>query len=444
MSEISDLLRGQADRYHNQCLLNFAMFSEYLDSTGQTGAIPAEHLQLFQQLGNLPGTVILQHATPFLWRQLRNCYYHASRGNAELLRSCQDFLVMAFDSFFEDLPSGATIGLEFEEPTSIALPSLGILTPPLTGKVRLERSGIDGVVIKTDRTVHSIALENVKPQFRFPGLDIDSQATLLLSYHPMLISSKLQKEIAQLRPEDPAARQIRDSIASAHALVESIDPGVSSRLRRLIKFYIALKDPERAFTHNSFTSSSLIGVIFLSSSYQVDKLAEAIVHEFYHNELNMVTESLELWTKTGFPELFYSPWRNDARPLSGLFHAIYVFWGVVRLCAEAEKRPELAREHPQFHERRQELCYQLRTALAQVTDNRLTDAGRKLINWITDDLKEHGREVGLGPALPARQIAHLRNWLEQYPDLSASVNLRWANELKSAVSSGLDAAKQTA
>jgi HEXXH motif-containing protein len=56
------------------------------------------------------------------------------------------------------------------------------------------------------------------------------------------------------------------------------------------------------------------------------KLAEAIVHEYFHNELFLHQESAELFDTRD--ELYYSPWRDDARPLNGLFHGAFVFTAV--------------------------------------------------------------------------------------------------------------------
>jgi hypothetical protein len=62
-------------------------------------------------------------------------------------------------------------------------------------------------------------------------------------------------------------------------------------------------------------------------------MADALIHEMLHNRLFFILDRDEILD--GVPEgeelgAFYSPWRDDLRPLSGLLHAVYVYIGVCK------------------------------------------------------------------------------------------------------------------
>jgi HEXXH motif-containing protein len=73
-------------------------------------------------------------------------------------------------------------------------------------------------------------------------------------------------------------------------------------------------------------SKDVMAFALLMSTGSPAMLAEAIIHEFGHNVLNVITEFDEVFAepRRTQPDL-YSPWRPDARPLGGLLHAVFVF-----------------------------------------------------------------------------------------------------------------------
>ena len=83
--------------------------------------------------------------------------------------------------------------------------------------------------------------------------------------------------------------------------------------------------------HVSCTAANYFGSILLSFGNEY-LLAEAIVHEYSHNVLNMVIANGEMFNgNVPEEEVYYSPWRNDPRHISGLLHAVFVFNNVCKL-----------------------------------------------------------------------------------------------------------------
>jgi HEXXH motif-containing protein len=76
----------------------------------------------------------------------------------------------------------------------------------------------------------------------------------------------------------------------------------------------------------SGTSSAIFGACFLSATEQPLFLAEMLLHEFCHNKLRLLQEVVPLISDKYLNRwIFYSPWRDEPRPIDGLMHGLYVF-----------------------------------------------------------------------------------------------------------------------
>ncbi len=77
----------------------------------------------------------------------------------------------------------------------------------------------------------------------------------------------------------------------------------------------------------STTSSDAFGACALSFPPDAQTLAVTLVHEFQHAKLGALHDLVPLHTAT--PDVrYYSPWRDDPRPLHGLLHGAYAYLGV--------------------------------------------------------------------------------------------------------------------
>jgi HEXXH motif-containing protein len=95
--------------------------------------------------------------------------------------------------------------------------------------------------------------------------------------------------------------------------------------------------------HMSGTFREAPGLMALSWTPDSTLLAEAIVHESHHGKLNALL-SVDPLVEEQRTTRYYSPWRDDPRPLLGLihgifaFHATLLFWGGLRQRREAALR----------------------------------------------------------------------------------------------------------
>ncbi|RZJ89524.1 MAG: hypothetical protein EOO20_10770 [Chryseobacterium sp.] len=92
---------------------------------------------------------------------------------------------------------------------------------------------------------------------------------------------------------------------------------------------IQLLEPENVETDISYSHPEIPFSIFLSvceddSIISDLRVAESIVHESMHLLLTLIEDQIDLivpYTK----ETFYSPWRDEQRPVRGVLHGLFVF-----------------------------------------------------------------------------------------------------------------------
>lgn len=118
-------------------------------------------------------------------------------------------------------------------------------------------------------------------------------------------------------------------VKEALTLLENYHPRTFGQIRDFLQI-IAFK-PKQASTYNNLSHSDLPGSLICSSVKNAYELADTLIHEFHHNRLFFIEEFSSLLMDTDSQnnqEIYYSPWRNDLRPIKGLFHAVYVYISV--------------------------------------------------------------------------------------------------------------------
>jgi uncharacterized protein len=136
-------------------------------------------------------------------------------------------------------------------------------------------------------------------------------------------------------------------------------------------------DPDKIV---SFSDNSVPGALYVSV-YQGEALidpydlADSLVHEYRHQKLYLLERSMPLAEPGG--EKVRSPWREELRPTSGLFHAVFVFvelkrfWEYVLEQGPARVRTRAA---AQLHDTRSNL----RQGFDTLKNCRLTPTGLQL------------------------------------------------------------------
>jgi len=169
-------------------------------------------------------------------------------------------------------------------------------------------------------------------------------------------------------------------------------------------------DPAVPFRLPSASTGEAFGSAIIAYGDHAPTLAAALVHEFHHIRLGGLLHLARLHDDDP-RERFYAPWREDPRPIGGVLHGIYAFFGVTmfwRALAAAEPGDPLAAF--EFALWRTQTW---RTISAMRPDPSLTAAGRRFLDGVADRLEPWQDEpVAPGPAAWAIAAArdHYAAW----------------------------------
>jgi hypothetical protein len=168
--------------------------------------------------------------------------------------------------------------------------------------------------------------------------------------------------------------------------------------------------------HVSCTAPHYYGSILVSFGNEY-LLAEAIVHEYSHNLLNMIITNGDMFDgEIPNEEIYYSPWRNDPRHISGLLHAVFVFNNVSKLLDKI-----LRTSLNEFvYERILNTIVKLDMGIKILKEYEFkTDFARNFIHDLEDDINELKNKY-LEKDLAIKyeiQLEHLKIWMKNNPNL---------------------------
>ncbi|SHN36158.1 aKG-HExxH-type peptide beta-hydroxylase [Mucilaginibacter sp. OK098] len=126
---------------------------------------------------------------------------------------------------------------------------------------------------------------------------------------------------------DEAVAQIKGAIA----VFEDVPP-VKDFIIKIVKSIVILKaeDPQ---TDISYSHPDLPFSVFVSVCDQISpitnlRVAESILHEAMHLYLTLI-EGVSPMISLNSNETFYSPWRDEQRPVRGVLHGLWVFKAIL-------------------------------------------------------------------------------------------------------------------
>ncbi len=146
-----------------------------------------------------------------------------------------------------------------------------------------------------------------------------------------------------VRLEAPERARFAEVLGQALRDLAERDPGLHAEMTDMIFALVPLKNP---LEHGSVSSSyvNLRGLIALSHAEDRVLQAETLIHEFCHQKMNqlLVVDPVLLPGLSG--QVFYSPWRADARRLRGLLLGAHAFLNVARYLATSLARETFPEE----------------------------------------------------------------------------------------------------
>lgn len=171
-------------------------------------------------------------------------------------------------------------------------------------------------------------------------------------------------------------------------IVRSINPKLIRNLNLLVKNILVTKSSEGS--HSSMSPKSIVGTIYLPDVKDSTLIAECFIHECLHQYLYRIEFAGSLFNNNdGTDELYYSPWKDEPRPLIMVLHGAFVFTGVILYYFELYKK-KLPKKHLiKFKNRMVFRNGQVRIALKVLLHTKKnTDLGKKIIETLEDKLLE--------------------------------------------------------
>lgn len=171
-------------------------------------------------------------------------------------------------------------------------------------------------------------------------------------------------------------------------IVKSINPNIFQKLNSLVQNILVIKSSEG--THGSMSPKCLIGTIYLPDVEDSIIIAECLVHECLHQYLYRIEFAGSLFfDNDGLEELYYSPWKDNPRPLIMLLHGAFVFTGVVMFYNELSKKDLTLNQIEIFKKRMIYRYSQIRIALNGLQHhNKMSDLGNRIVQILEDELQE--------------------------------------------------------
>lgn len=174
-------------------------------------------------------------------------------------------------------------------------------------------------------------------------------------------------------------------VNKAISLINAWNPSIIEEMRlispeiQFIRDTSAHPDKIVSFSDNSVPGALYIQIVGPNGLIDIHDLADSIIHEHRHQRLYLFQRVCPV-VYSDFP-LVASPWREEMRPPSGLYHAIYVFvelldfWEFIRVTAQGDMSQRAERECLRIKQ-------QLQKGFETVRSCNLTKEGFELLNQL--------------------------------------------------------------
>jgi hypothetical protein len=180
------------------------------------------------------------------------------------------------------------------------------------------------------------------------------------------------------------------SFIKALEIVRSVNLQLLYDINPLVKNISVIES--QGESHGSMSPKSIMGSVFLPEIDDSTLIAECFIHECLHQYLYRLEHVSNLFENTdGIDELYYSPWKDEPRPLIMVLHGAFVFTGVIMFYIELSKKDLPTKYINTFKERIVYRYTQVNLALNVLSNN---NKFTKFGNDILDILRSYVDEIG--------------------------------------------------
>ena len=209
----------------------------------------------------------------------------------------------------------------------------------------------------------------------------------------------------------------RRSLDDACSLIHQLSPAVEEEMRLGIRVISPVRSAS-VDIHLSGSFREAPGLIAFSWTPDALMLAEALVHEYHHQKLNSLMAVAPLISECDTDATYYSPWRSDPRPLSGILHGSFTFQAILEFYSLAIRSKEIATEDA-LSRRAYKISCQLKTAISVLSEHaRFTPLGQSLLVAINENVKKLDAIASQAPSSVRNEIdrlmrEHQKQWTHE-------------------------------
>jgi HEXXH motif-containing protein len=182
-------------------------------------------------------------------------------------------------------------------------------------------------------------------------------------------------EITSIESDDEITK-----INSALSVLKQIEP-VHDFILKIVQSVQLIKaeypDTDVSYSHPEIPFSIFFSVCEEVSTISDLRVAESILHEAMHLKLTLIETHVDL-IEPNSKEIYYSPWRDENRPLRGVLHGLFVFRAILDFYTILLKKPFTKEINQYLLGRISEIKGEINLIKAFSQSNGLTTSGQKL------------------------------------------------------------------
>lgn len=204
-------------------------------------------------------------------------------------------------------------------------------------------------------------------------------------------------------------------IEEALGYIATVNSSIYQYFKEVPNYFVPLIGPEGTLPSSS--NSSVDTMFWYSSTLQPLLMAEMIIHELSHQRLFRLQDTDPLldpnYHGTGWERCeIYSPWRDDPRPVNGVFHGFVVFGEAAKFWKSLIEQDSLNETDLDISKRRLAmLALQLSHAKHSLEDCKFTKLGKSIFDYYVQKL-----EGSLFPYLEKHNLAKLKPFFMEFHD----------------------------
>jgi HEXXH motif-containing protein len=317
---------------------------------------------------------------------------------------------------------------------AVMLPTLGLAVFPSLPAEALATITYDRDQIRVvaDRHIVTVPADPAEDGEGWLGLrtlrcDI-ADATALVEFDDIDPSRNGHANSLSPRSDQAGVAIWQAKLSSAWELLATRYPRRAGAIGAGLRVIVPLEEQGRG-NGASITAQNAFGAIVMTPPGEAARFADTLIHEFHHSVLYAVMDMVTLHTAAPAAE-YYSPWRDDPRPLQGLLHGAYAYLGVVDFWRSQRgvlAGPDLLYADFEFARWRRQVAHAVRVLL---DSGLLTEPGAAFVRgmgstadrWLDLPVDEQARELADRTAADHYVRWRLRNRRPDPAAISALTN----------------------